>query len=277
MTHFPETQHSLILRLGIRGSESDWSQFLADYWSPLCRFAARWGKLHLDEAEDVASSVVEAVIANGLLSKWSETKYSKLRTFLCSVVRNVISNRAKVKAGRERIQHDQRDDILAVGAVTVDDGHESPEVELALYAAWVDELLQESLQSLSVEYFQTGRADCFRVLYGRVCDLMNNKEVAAALNLRITEVENHYKRARDQLKEHLRSSLENRVVRYSKPEDVEDEILAEWQQLGEFLQQHGGLEEAIRRSYELSSDIHRRESISTVRILRRLHDRSQIQ
>lgn len=45
---FPDTQASLIIRLSGGGSETDWQQFLSDYWGPITRFAARRGNLPLD-------------------------------------------------------------------------------------------------------------------------------------------------------------------------------------------------------------------------------------
>src|SRR5262245_52690098 len=100
---FPDTSKSLIQRLGAAGGEADWRQFLNDYWGPVCRFAAGRASLTAADAEDVASLTFEAVVTNQLLARWVLNHSAKLRTLLCSVVRNILSNRARVHAGRERI------------------------------------------------------------------------------------------------------------------------------------------------------------------------------
>src|SRR5262245_13944236 len=100
---FPETRHTLLQRLAESGEESDWRQFLADYWGPLCRFAACRGNLSAADAEDVASQTFMALLSNQLISRWTTHKSAKLRTLLCSVVRNVLSNRARVQAGRAKL------------------------------------------------------------------------------------------------------------------------------------------------------------------------------
>lgn len=275
MSQFPQTQHSLIRRLAETGAERDWQQFLTDYWGPLCRFAARWGRLNLDEAEDVASSTLLALVSGDLLGRWVETPNAKLRTLLCSVVRNVISTRARVISGRERIQREDRDQLLAEGTVRADEATpDDSAVDDVFYQAWAEEILQECLTALQADYLQTGRGDYFRVLYGRVCESMNNAQIADALDLKITDVENYFKRAKQHLRTQLESTVATRVRRYSAPQLADDEIRAEWQRLGEFLEQHGGLEEAVRRSYEMAGEIKARERKSTIMILEQLTSKS---
>jgi DNA-directed RNA polymerase specialized sigma24 family protein len=93
---FPETRLTLIQRIASTGDDADWRQFLGDYWGPVCRFAAQRGSLGLADAEDVASLTFEALIANQLLPRWVINRSAKLRTLLCTVTRNVMSNRARV-------------------------------------------------------------------------------------------------------------------------------------------------------------------------------------
>ena len=67
---FPATRHSLIQRLAVTGAEEDWRQFLEDYWQPVCRFAANWGRLRFEDAEDVGSATFQVVLAGNLLQRW---------------------------------------------------------------------------------------------------------------------------------------------------------------------------------------------------------------
>lgn len=274
VSQFPQTQHSLIRRLAETGAERDWQQFLTDYWGPLCRFAARWGRLNLDEAEDVASTTLMALISNDLLNRWVETPNAKLRTLLCGVVRNTISNRARVSSGRERIQREDRDQLVAGGTVRADEAMtDDSAVDEVFYEAWVEEVLQECLAALQAEYLKTGRGDYFRVLYGRICESMNNIQIADALDLKTTDVENYFKRAKQHLGKQLESTVAARVRRYCAPEAAEEEVRVEWNRLGEFLKQHGGLENAVGRSYKMAGEIRKREQKSTIMIMERLTSR----
>ena len=119
---FPATRHSLIQRLAVAGADEDWRQFLEDYWPPVCRFAARWGRLRFEDAEDVSSATFQVVIAGQLLQRWLQQPTAKLRTLLCSVVRNVLSNRARIDLGRQRLLRENREllQTLTVTAIAGD-------------------------------------------------------------------------------------------------------------------------------------------------------------
>jgi RNA polymerase sigma factor (sigma-70 family) len=269
LSRFPETRHTLVRRLADCGSDDDWRRFLADYWRPVCRFAARWGKLRLNDAEDVASVTFVAVWEGRLLQRWSEAPQSRLRTLLCSVVRRVLSNRARVVSGRERIQLEDRHELLRLGTVAADESAPDVDQQDAFYAAWAEELLQTCLNELQQEYLHSGRGDYFRVLYGKVCEDLGNAEIAAALRRNVTDIENYYKRSRDHLRNRLQTALAEHVRRYCA-EDVEGEVRREWERLKSFLQDCGGLERAVRNSFELADETAARESASRTAILRLL-------
>jgi RNA polymerase sigma factor (sigma-70 family) len=278
VSSFPETRHTLIRRLADGKSEADWSEFLSDYWRPVCRFAARWGRVNLDDAEDIAGVTFQALVEGSLLNRWISAPQSRLRTLLCRVVRNVIANRARVQSGRERIQQEQRQLLASLGTVGVEeDPADGSSLEDAFYAAWGAELLQTCLQSLQDEYLRTGRGDYFRVLYGKVCEELSNQQVADALGIKVTDVENYYRRAHQHLGERLKDVLSDHVRRYCNPQDVDDEIRTEWERLGQYLRSCGGLERSIRDSYDLSDDLAARESTSRTAILARLSKSQQLQ
>ncbi len=245
---FPETRHTLIRRIVIGGDDTAWSEFLADYWGPICRFARYRGNLSLQDAEDVASQVFEACLKNHLLVRWADTPAAKLRTLICTVVRNVLSNRARVQSGRERLQAEIVNERAALGLNTSDD--EAPQQDNIFYAAWVDDLLQSAVEALLLEYHQSGRSDYFRVLYGRICEEMAVAEVADLLQLKPTTVENYYRSARQRLGDKLQEIVGDHVQRYSAAENQAHDFEAEWRDLGEFLKAHGGLETAVRRAYD---------------------------
>jgi RNA polymerase sigma factor (sigma-70 family) len=244
---FPPTRGTLIERLVSRGDEADWQAFLADYWNPICRFAMRQGGLSWADAEDVAAVTLEVLIANRLLARWVAHRAAKLRTLLCSVVRNILANRARVHAGRERLWREKIGALPAFSAADVSEAQVD-----TFYAAWAEELLRQVVETLMAEYHREGKGDYFRVLYGRVCEALSAPEIARALGLATTAVENYYKHARRRLTQHLEEAVRAQVARYCPAGQSDDEFRREWGELGDYLTRHGGLEQAVRRAYEES-------------------------
>ncbi len=160
---FPQTQLTLIQRLASGGSDEDWRRFLRDYWGPICRFALRWGAGNLDEAEEVASYTVAPIWENQLLRRWMSSRSAKLRSLLCAVARDVLSNAGRVRAGRQRLSEElvRR---LEECSRTRDEQSD------AVYAAWVDGLIQQVVEALAVEYYRKNQGDYVRILYGGLCE-----------------------------------------------------------------------------------------------------------
>ncbi len=196
------------------------------------------------DAEDVASLTFEAILTNRLLARWMLNQSAKLRTLLCSVVRNVISNRARVNQGRERILQELAESGLPDGIIK-DESAAAEQLDM-FYAAWVAEVLQQVVESLLNKLHQEDKGDYFRVLYSRICEEMTMPEIAAALSIPLTSAENYYKAARKQLSQQLENHVKRHVARYCSEPDVPEEFLAEWTRLGEYLASHGGLEEVLR-------------------------------
>jgi len=246
---FPQTRHSLIERLAGGGDEADWRDFLEDYWGPVCRFARQRGHLTLEDAEDVASETLGAFIRNNLLSRWSADRSAKLRTLICAVVRNVLSNRVRVEGGRARLvrEHGAALDRYAA-ADGIDPAGLSTETVDAFYAAWADDLVQQAADGLLAECHAAGKGDSFRVLYGRICDEMPMSEIAAALNLAPAAADTQFRQAKERLSEQLRRLVHGQVDRYCRPEEADREFEIEWSRLRDYLHDHGGLDAAIRRS-----------------------------
>jgi DNA-directed RNA polymerase specialized sigma24 family protein len=244
---FPDTHLTLIGRLSSGASEQDWQQFLQDYWGPICRFAARRGRLSVSDAEDVAAKTFESLLTNRLLVRWHEHQGARLRTLLCTVVRHVLANRARVQAGRERLLKEE----LARGGTPLQAYAEEPTEEPAdtFYAAWVDDLLDGAVTGLMRDYHAAGKGDYFRVLHGRLCEGLTMPCISAALGIKLTDAENYFKAARNGLAKKLETSLRQQVARYCDAAGVEAEFGEEWRRLGEFLQQHGGLERAVEACF----------------------------
>lgn len=243
---FPQTRHTLIHRLAQGGNQQDWLDFLADYWGPVCRFALRRGGMKLAEAEDVAASTFEVVLRNSLLQRWTQSPRAKLRTLLCSVVCRVQANEFRAARRRRLFEKEFAEEVLR-GSAGVSGG---PDQEVFL-GAWVEDLLQNCLFELATQYHSGGKGDYFRVLYGRLCEGLSIAEVAQALGIRPSAVDNYYRHVRQRLSELLRAAVRSHVYRYCPPDQAEQEFTSEWGKLADYLADHGGLEEAVRRTYDL--------------------------
>ncbi len=241
---FPQTRLTLIQRLTSGGTEEDWQMFLKDYWGPICRFSLRFGARNLDDAEDVASETFEALWKQRLLVRWASNRSAKLRTLLCSVVRNILSHRNRVRAGRGRRQQEVVEHIDRLNRTP--DHHVD-----AFYVAWVEDIVQQAVESLVAEYCREGRVDYVRVLYGRLCRGMTIAEAAEALGISPAAVDHYFRHARDRLSKELEQLARRQIQSYCLAEEAEQEFATEWQRLGQYLTEHGGLDEAVRRAYDL--------------------------
>src|SRR5687767_550262 len=168
--NFPETRNTLIARLASGGTESDWQQFAADYWGPVVRFAGRIGRIPLDQAEDIAGELFLVLLRSPLLVRWQQAPSAKLRSLLCAIARNLLSNRQRIEQNRRRLLQN----AVAEGELCAfpNDGaeHEPAAADLdAFYRAWVDELLAETMRTVMSQFHAEGKGDYFRALYGRVC------------------------------------------------------------------------------------------------------------
>jgi RNA polymerase sigma factor (sigma-70 family) len=250
---FPKTRPTLIARLASGGSEADWQQFLSDYWGPVVRFVARAGHISLDQAEDVASETFLVFIRSPLLGRWVGTPTAKLRSLLCSVVRNVLSNRRRVEQGRVQALRRavEAGDLSALPTSAAADAADPTTSDVdTFYAAWVDELLASTMRSVMTELHAEEKGDYFRALYGRVCEGLSAAELGEALAASAAEIENYLRVAKARLRRTLESAVRRHVQRYVPEPDIAAEFRHEWSQLEQHLQRFGGLEQAIRREVE---------------------------
>jgi RNA polymerase sigma factor (sigma-70 family) len=248
---FPQTRLTLIRRLSTGGSSADWRQFLDDYWGPICGFAMHWGGLPLQDAEDVAAETLQAIVKNDLFARWQQDRTARLRTLLCAVARNVIANQTRVEKGRKRIlgQLAERPKDELPAAIWA--GPEASEdQEDAFYRAWVDDLLERCVQRLLTDLHGSGKGDCFRVLYGRLCEGMSMQEIAQMLQMQTTTADNYFKTARKRLGDAMEQAVRQHVEKYCEPGSADDEFRAEWSQLSAYLLEHGGIESAVRSCYQ---------------------------
>lgn len=268
---FPTTRHSLIQRLAVADENEDWQQFLADYWGPVCRFAARWGRLQFEDAEDVGSLTFEAVIAGQLLRRWQQQPTARLRTLLCAVVRNIISNRARVQSGREKGLQEHRDHLRHLALSMQGDDPQAIETEDLFYAGWAEDLICKTLRQLHAGLLAAGKANQFRAFYGCHCEGMTAAEVADCLGVPTTSIENYVKRTRQRFADELHQALQLHVSEYCPIEEAGTEVQSEWIRLKEHLDLAGGLDQLLLLTFnsELTVKLGRQ---SSARIMAVMHD-----
>ncbi|HEY2252427.1 MAG TPA: hypothetical protein VGH74_15245 [Planctomycetaceae bacterium] len=248
---FPQTRLTLIQRLADHASQADWREFMQDYWGPVCRFAQGRGNLTHEDAEDIATEVFEAISQNRLLERWSKLRSAKLRTLICCVARNVLSNRTRVEAGRARLVREHGGMLDRYAALGDVDSVEAPRDQLdAFYAAWVDDTLRTAVEGLLSEYDRAGKGDYFSVFYGRLCEQLPMAEIADLLQIKLTAADSYYRHVRDRLGDRLKDHVREQVLRYSAAQEAGEEFASEWAQMGEYLRSRGGLEAAVRKAYE---------------------------
>lgn len=246
---FPETRLTLIKRLTTEGLEQDWRTFHDDYWGAVCRFAMRWRGLSVDDAEDVAAEAFQAILTNDLLVRWHEHRTAKLRTLICGVAKNIMANRARVAGGRRQVLQD----LAAKGELPTslwETPEPSKEQGDTFYAAWVEDLLQHAVDGLLSELHSESKGDYFRVLHGRVCEQLSNREIAGLLGISVTTAENYFKAAKKRMAGKLEAAMRIHVQRYCDDESIAAEFATEWSRLSDHLQQHGGLEAVLQSQYE---------------------------
>lgn len=247
---FPQTSKTLIFRVVNKGDEQDWHRFLSDYWLSVCRFAQQRANLGTQDAEDIAAETFEAVLRNQLLKRWMADRSSKLRTLLCVVVRHILGNRARVQKGRQRLLVENAPELLGRADLpTIKAMDESVEYIDEFYAAWIEGILIHAVESLMSEYHCTGKGDYFRVLHGRICEQMTNPQIADALQIKKTDAENYYKAAHKRLATKLKELVYEHVRQYCYPKQLDSEFDSEWIKIGQYLKEHGGLEQVIAKVY----------------------------
>jgi RNA polymerase sigma factor (sigma-70 family) len=240
----------LVFRIVADGNDQDWHRFLGDYWLPVCRFAQQRGKLTIEDAEDVAAETFEVVLRNKLLQRWIFNRSSKLRTLLCTVVRHILSNRARKQKRRMRLLRKNLRELLGrtdLQASRIPDRQFVDRDEF--YAAWIEGILLQALRTLMQEYQQQGKVRYFRVLHRRVCEKMTASQVSSVLGLKRIDAQNYYKAACKRLRTKLKELVHEHVRRYSDPQDLNDEFDSEWREIARYLREHGGLGQAIAEVY----------------------------
>ncbi len=230
---FPQTRLTLIQRLAAGGSQAEWQAFVADYWGPVFHFCLRRGGLQQDLAEDITAEVFVVLWHKNLLKRWDANPSAKLRTLICSVARKLLS------------QYLRKHQPQSLPAEEL--GDEAADVD-CFYAAWAEDILRRSFDTLAMHYRRKGQGDYLRVFHGRVCEGLSIHEVAQALAMPESAVDHHYRHVRDRLQMELTRLVREQIAQYTE-ENGDTEFNLEWQQLGEYLRQHGDIEQVLGKAY----------------------------
>jgi hypothetical protein len=156
----------------------------------------------------------------------------------------VLSNRNRTEANRDRLL---RNWVAELGTLSPADDEQAD----AFYAAWAEDMVQRAMEWMAAEYYRANKGDYIRVFYGRLCQRLSVAEVASSLGIRPNDVVNYFRQAKQRLSDRLEEVIRGQTARYSPPEEHEAEFSIEWKRLADHLSSSGGLEEAVRRAYEL--------------------------
>lgn len=252
---FPDTRLTLIQRLACGASEDDWRVFVQDYSGPIRRFALRRGARNLAEADEVAAQTFETLWEAKLLVRWLANRTAKLHTLLCAVAWRIVSGRLRDERHRQRAIRQWAKQLGPPESLAADQAD-------LFYRAWVEDLLQRAVDLVARDYYRANRGDYVRVLYSRLCEGLSVAETADLLELRYSDVVSYYRHARQRLAAQIRQVLRNHIARYCSEDDAQSEFEDEWQRLANYLERHGGLEEAVRAAYEVCDPIRSADAAS---------------
>lgn len=241
---FPDTRLTLIQRLASGASEDDWREFVRDYSGPIRRFALRRGARNLVEAEEVVTQTFETLWQAKLLVRWVANRTAKLRTLICAVAWRIVSGRLRDEAHSRRAIRRWAEQTDLANSL-------APDQADLFYRAWVEDLLQRAVDLVARDYYRANQGDHVRVLYSRLCEGLSVAETADSLELTYSDVVSYYRQARQRLSERIRQVLRNHIARYCPEDEAQGEFEEEWQRLANYLERHGGLEEAVRTAYEV--------------------------
>lgn len=248
--NFPETRHSLIQRLATEGDEEAWRHFTRDYWGPIERFAAYYGGLTRDQAEDVAADTLMVLVKSEVLQKWSRHPQGRFRSLMCGVVKKVLANLRRVQGNRARLLRELADTGGGEWVLSGVSGEPGAEELDIFYREWANELLVQVLRRVARELHAEGKGNYFRALFGRICEGMSQAELAASLEVSVDQVENFLRAMRKRLTELLKRTLAEQIARYADQDDAQSVFAQEWVQLSDYLSMQGDVERAVRLAYE---------------------------
>jgi len=247
---FPKTRKTLIFRLTTDGAQQDWLQFLSDYWLAVCHFVQQRANLGFEDAEDVAAEAFEVLLRKHLLERWLSNPSAKLRTLLCTVAKQVLANQLRVRTGRIRLLRNKARELLSrTDLPTIKSPNKQTDQVDEFYSAWIESILLQTVESLVQEYDRRDEVNRFKVLHARICLGMATNQISQSLNMKVSDAEYYYKAACKRLTTKLEESVRQNISRYCDLQDLDSEFDSEWCLIGQYLKEHGGLEEAIAIVY----------------------------
>ena len=166
---FPSTRWTLITQMKDGSPTAQHQAALATicgtYWYPLYVYARRFGK-NEDEALDLVQDCFAHLIEGNHL-KSADPVRGRLRTFLLTVMRNIMQNEEQRKRAQKRgggistISLDLRD---AEGRYLTEPMAQDATPEQAFERKWALTLLEQTREKLRISYAEAGKQDLFNHL-----------------------------------------------------------------------------------------------------------------
>jgi RNA polymerase sigma-70 factor (ECF subfamily) len=204
---FPSTRWSRILRGRGSAERADWEALARAYERPI----REWLRCRLgdaDAAEDLAQEFFAWMMESGLVAR-ADPARGRFRAFLKTALQHFVVDRERAArtekrgGGRARISLDDESGAPAVAARA-----EAPDE--ALDAGWRAALLERALRALEEDLASHGKELYFRVF--REYFLAGDEELAhadlaARHDLRVTDVSNYLRVAKNRFREYLRREV----------------------------------------------------------------------
>lgn len=226
---FPSTRWTLITQMKDGSPTAQHQAALATicgtYWYPLYVYARRFGK-NEDEARDVVQDCFLHLIEGNHL-KAADPVRGRLRTFLLTVMRNIMQNEAQRMQAQKRgggistISLDLRD---AEGRYLTEPPALDATPEQAYERKWALTLLETTRQRLRESYLAAGKAELFDHLSPALADgerWTGHAQAAASLGMDIGSVRVVLHRLRKRYRDLL---LEQVAATVSSDGDVRAEL-----------------------------------------------------
>lgn len=197
-------------------------ELIRSYWKPVYFFVRRRGH-KAEPAKDLTQGFFCRLLEKGGLEGYDPER-GRFRTYLLGAVRFFLSDQASAEAALKRGGEWNRIELDYSGAEALYAGEmiddETPE---GLYErTWAREVLQQALEEVRVEFQAEGKEIYYRVLKEHLDPTQPSyAEVAARLDLKVTDVGNYLHRARKRLRP---AFLRVVLPSVTEPEEVAGEL-----------------------------------------------------
>lgn len=148
-------------------------QLVQKYWGPLYHYARQRG-LGAEDAEDATQGFVEEMLEGGLLQR-ADPSRGRFRAFLLHAWKQYLIDRHRFATREKRGGHvaPRSFDESMEMALVEGEGGSLPVSDAEFFTRWADQVVENAMQRLQVEYIDNDRLSVFQSLRGHLTSEMN--------------------------------------------------------------------------------------------------------